>query len=422
MKLDIIDTLNSLCKAQGVISPYIGSHQQQVAYLSYRIAEQLDLPQERKAYVLVAGLLHDIGALSLREKAFIITESQPDIDTHAFRGAYLIAKFPPLEKIAPMIKYHHYPWDDGKALQNNADMPIESQLLHLADRICANITEETFILSQVTALKEFAKKHSGRVFVPEQVNAFLALADNESIWLDLITDDPTTRMDYSFTAVIDVTIDELIALARIYSQLIDFRSPFTATHSASVANVAQELAKLMHFSANDCKKMLIAGYLHDLGKLTIDNDILEKQSALNEQEFAAIRSHTYYTYHLLDDIAAFQKIKCWAAYHHEKLDGTGYPFHLKGDDLSLGARIMAVADVFSALSEKRPYKDALSEEKISSILLQMVDRNALDTTVVATLLRNFPLLSEICETCGAEAAQEYHALYQINTSRDCDLA
>lgn len=361
----------------------------------------------------MAGLWHDIGALSLKEKEGVICEQLININTHAFRGAYLVAGFLPEKNIAGIIRYHHYAWEHGATAGKNPEMPCESQILHLADRVCAYISNQKFVLSQVPQVKEYVKKHAGDLFVEEYTEAFMALSEQEAIWLDLVSSDPTDRIDKTYFASTEVSIEDLVNLSWIFSHLIDFRSPFTSTHSASVAHVAEELAKLMHFSSTDCKLMLIAGYLHDLGKLTVDNSILEKDAALDPDEFDIIRSHTYYTYYLLDDIAAFDEIKRWAAFHHERLNGKGYPFHIDERELSLGARIMAVADVFSALQEKRPYKDAMKKDEILSILSNMVVSGSLDESVVSTVANNFERLSSVCTNAKEIAQKEYSELYSI---------
>ena len=413
MKINIINVLKSLSKAQSIISPEIGAHQQQVAYLAYRLADQLKMTQDQKVALLMAGLWHDIGALSLKEKEGVICEQLININTHAFRGAYLVAGFLPEKNIAGIIRYHHYAWEHGAAAEKNPEMPCESQILHLADRVCAYISKQKFVLSQVPQVKEYVKKHAGDLFVEEYTETFMALSEQEAIWLDLVSSDPIERIDKTYFASTEVSIEDLVNLSWIFSHLIDFRSPFTSTHSASVAHVAEELAKLMHFSSTDCKMMLIAGYLHDLGKLTVDNSILEKDAALDPDEFDIIRSHTYYTYYLLDDIAAFDEIKRWAAFHHERLNGKGYPFHIDERELSLGARIMAVADVFSALQEKRPCKDAMKKDEILSILSNMVVNGSLDESVVSTVANNFERLSSVCTNAKEIAQKEYSELYSI---------
>lgn len=153
--------------------------------------------------------------------------------------------------------------------------------------------------------------------------------------------------------------------------------------------------------------MLIAGYLHDLGKLAISNKILDKPGRLSEDEFNIIRSHTYYTYHLLEPIAAFQTINQWASYHHEKLDGTGYPFHIEGENIPLGSRVMAVADVFTAITEDRPYRKHMEDDSAKEILKNMVDSGSLDGKVVEILMENFETVNQVCRQTQEEQSKKY---------------
>src|SRR3990167_2949515 len=117
----------------------------------------------------------------------------------------------------------------------------------------------------------------------------------------------------------------------------------------------------------------IAALLHDIGKLSVPDEILEKPGGLSTEEFNIMRGHTYFTYHILNSIDGFDTISEWAAFHHEKLNGRGYPFHLKEGQLSIGSRIMAVSDKFSALSEDRPYRKSLTNNEIIANLNIMVD-------------------------------------------------
>ncbi len=211
----------------------------------------------------------------------------------------------------------------------------------------------------------------------------------------------------------DISTNQLVKLAELFSFLIDFRSEFTATHSAGVAKTAEKLAELMHFSPDECKKLLAAGYLHDLGKLTIDINILEKQGALEPQEYEYIKSHVYFTHYLLSEISGFEDITTWAAYHHEKLNGNGYPFHITADSMSLCSRIMAVADVFAALREKRPYKEPYTKERILSILDVMVKNGSIDESVVKVLAENYDLVENACVTAQEEAKKAYSRVYEI---------
>ena len=104
---------------------------------------------------------------------------------------------------------------------------------------------------------------------------------------------------------------------------------FTFLHSSSVSIVAETIAKYINFSETECKILKVAGLIHDLGKLGIPTEIIEKPVRLTEDEITIIKKHPYLTYRAFEGIDALDTINLWASLHHEKLDGTGYPFHLK---------------------------------------------------------------------------------------------
>lgn len=126
------------------------------------------------------------------------------------------------------------------------------------------------------------------------------------------------------------------------------------------------------------KKIKIAGLLHDLGKLSIPNDILDKPGKLNEEEYMKMRSHTYYTKKILREIGGIDDIAEWAANHHEKLDGSGYPEGLKDKDLDSVSKLMAVCDMYQALTEDRPYRRGMSSKDAIDIIYKSVKLKKLD--------------------------------------------
>ena len=142
-------------------------------------------------------------------------------------------------------------------------------------------------------------------------------------------------------------------------------------------------------SEEDIFLLEIAGELHDIGKLSIPSSILHKEDKLTAEEKSIIKQHTYHTYYLIDRLNTMYTVRDWAALHHEKLDGSGYPFHLKANQLDLGSRVMAVADIATALSEDRPYRSRRSKKKILDILWDLVKDNKIDGDVVNTLEANF---------------------------------
>ncbi|HQQ89925.1 MAG TPA: HD domain-containing phosphohydrolase, partial [Oscillospiraceae bacterium] len=257
--------------------------------------------------------------------------------------------------------------------------------------------------------RERALLKKGSIFMPEAVDAFLEISGNEYVWLDAVYEPllyvlPTV---VSFD-VLELDIDGILDLTKIFASIIDFRDPFTQNHSAGVAETAKKLAELAGFSENECKMMFIAGNLHDLGKLAVDQRILHKPGSLNTEERNVMRSHSFYTYRLLQTIRGFETINKWASFHHEKLNGKGYPFHLHSESIPLGSRIMAVADIFTAVTEDRPYRKALSLEKASAILSAMVKDGSLCSYVVSLLLENIEMVDEARRDAQQKAKLKYH--------------
>lgn len=407
--INLYDLLTCISNVQDLVTTKLSRHQHQVAYLAVRIAEELGLSLERQRDIFIAATIHDIGALSTKEKLELIESEPINVHSHAFKGARLFEDFSLLSDLTDMIKFHHLLWNNGEGVSyKGEDVPIESHIIHIADQTCLLISEKENIITQIPHILERIEKQSVKEFHPNFVEALLKLGPKEYIWLDLVSSDPTSKILFEGVFNMQVLdIDDTIDLALIFSRIIDFRSSFTSRHSAGVAKTAEELARLAGFSPYECKMMLVAGYLHDLGKVAISDDILEKPSKLNEEEFNEMRGHTYYTYQSLKPISQFDTINTWASFHHEKLNGKGYPFHIEGDDLSIGSRIMAVADVFTAITENRPYRDGLGYESVVNILKNMVISNGIDDKIVGLLINNYEELDSIREDSQIKAAEEY---------------
>lgn len=409
IRINLYELLECISNAQDLVSVKLSNHQQQVAYLAYRISELLNLPISQQQDIFLAALIHDIGALSTMER-FELIETEPlHVNNHAFRGARLLEDFMPLQNAANIIKFHHLPWNNGEGKEfMGEEVPFASHIIHIADRTCTLIKPDCNIITQLPKILDIIRKQENTIFEASLVDALFELSQKECIWLDLTSRYPTKRIvDIGLLNIVALEIDDIIDLALIFSQIIDFRSHFTARHSAGVAKTAERIAQLVGLSPYECKMMLVAGYLHDLGKIAISNEVLEKPAKLNENEFNQMRAHTYYTYQLLEPLVQLKTINNWASFHHEKLDGSGYPFHIAGDNLSLGARIMAVADVFTAITENRPYREGMDFSNTKKVLNKMVERNAIDGTIVNLLIEHFQEINHIRATSQQEAAEEY---------------
>jgi len=213
-----------------------------------------------------------------------------------------------------------------------------------------------------------------------------------------------------------IDLETLRCFAKVVAQIIDFRSRFTATHSSGVAAVASELAAIIGLPERECKLLEITGFLHDIGKLAVSNEILEKSGPLDNEEFNSIKKHTYYTYAILNKIDGMENIAAWAAYHHERQDGNGYPFHVKGGDFSKLARIIAVADIITALMENRPYRVGMNKGRAVKVLCSMAENGGIDKNITKLAGAYFSFINEARIKAQKRAQREYEVFYNTGAN------
>ncbi|MBT9132940.1 MAG: 3'3'-cGAMP-specific phosphodiesterase 1 [Firmicutes bacterium] len=408
-QIPLFDLVVSLSNAMDLVSPAVVGHHKRVAYIAFSIGAELGLPIEQQNELVLAGALHDSGAFSLRDRLDTLQFELENPHKHSELGYLLFQSFEPLSNVALLVRYHHVPWNEGGGHEfKGKQVPMGSHLLHLADRIDVLINKQQEVLGQVKGIGERIKESSGKMFMPEMVEAFMRLATKEYFWLDVVSPSIDSILSNRVKlATIELGIESLLSLANLFSHIIDFRSRFTATHSSGIVASAEALARFVGFSERECQMMRIAGYLHDLGKLAVPTEILEKPAKLTEEEFNVIRSHTFHTYRTLEPIGDLNVINAWASFHHERIDGRGYPFHHKGQDLSLGARIMAVADVFTAITEDRPYRKGMTSDRALQVLRQMAENSALDSHIVSLLELHFDEINSLRVAAQEASVEEY---------------
>lgn len=285
------------------------------------------------------------------------------------RGSMIARNLGFSDKVAAGIHSLDEHWNGGGYPNGlrGSEIPLFANLANLAQ------TLEVFYKARGRKdAIDAVRRRSGRWFNPELVKTVVSLCKDGRLWEGLEKEDLSGEVlalepvDRRLTAN-DKTID---AICLAFAEIIDAKTPFTYQHSNGVADAALEIGRHFGMSEAELKKIRRAGLLHDIGKLGVSNAILEKPGKLDAEEFAVVRQHPYHTYEILRRVPAFADFCADAAAHHERLDGKGYWQGLKGEQLSLTARILAVADVFDALRAKRPYRDALPLEKVFSIMQQ----------------------------------------------------
>jgi HD-GYP domain-containing protein (c-di-GMP phosphodiesterase class II) len=411
LNVPLSDLINCMTNTIDLVSPVLADHHNRVGVVAYDLASQLGLPEDERIDLHFAGNLHDIGALSLTDRVRLLTFEGCETFQHAETGALLLEMFEPLAHLGELVRFHHVRWEDGAGgVQYGSDVPLGSHILHLADRISVLIgtMDGISLLTRVADIRSKITMASGSMFSPVLVEAFNDLSSRESFWLGIAFPGHNRSFERkvhlrSFT----LDTDGILGLSRMFARIIDFRSRFTATHSSGVAASAEALARLSGRSVADCAQMRIAGLLHDLGKLAVPAELLEKPSELTDAERTLIRSHTYFTRRALENISTFDSITAWGADHHERIDGKGYPCHVGGKELSRGSRIMAVSDVFTAITEDRPYRAGMDRSAAQKVLNSMVKQSALDPDIVEILVANYDELNVTRATAQSEAVTEY---------------
>ncbi len=405
--------LLSLSDAMDLASPELIQHQQRTAFVVWEMGRAGGIPTERLERSFLAALLHDVGAFSLEERIDLHRNEVENTEDHCIRGEVLFNNLLWLKGSSKMVRFHHREWQDWR---EDIDTPLvfDSQLLFLSDYLERQIRRDLYILHQNDDITKEIESRSGSLFHPDIVNLFREVSNREEFWLDMVSprlyslllhEGPFRRVEISLT--------DISQISELFRNIIDFRSRFTSMHSSGVAASAAMLARLFGLTETEIKLMEVAGNLHDLGKLAIPNRILDKPGKLTGQEMAIMKSHTYYTYSVISTIGGLQQIAEWAAYHHEKLDGSGYPFHCTGAELNTGARIMMVADIFTALAEDRPYRKGMAKHEIVRILKQLSDRGLLDTGIVNLALENYEGLFSFISEKQAIAREFYERQFSF---------
>lgn len=390
IQIYLTNLLRALSLALELTSGGLSRHHWRTAMIATRIADHVALPAGQRQTLLYAALLHDIGAAANWEEKNNLFARKPvgNLYTHAEAGYDLLKESPLFRPMAKPILHHHDRWDGSShAGLAGSDIPLLGRIINLADSLEVQLADDRFILDQREAILATLAGRSGSQFDPELIVALQEIACQECFWLDLAN--PLYYENFfrelSDNGQIRLGIDDVIGVAQIFATIVDRTSQYTARHSRSVAAVAAFLAAAKGYSDAEINLMRIAGLLHDLGKLAVPNSILEKPGKLTAGEFTLIKQHPYFSHRILSQIDGFEIIADWAAFHHETLDGQGYPFRIQKENLRLGSRIIAVADVYAALAESRPYRQDLSAGQIEKIMQDMVDASRIDGDIVKEL-------------------------------------
>jgi HD-GYP domain-containing protein (c-di-GMP phosphodiesterase class II) len=418
MRVALSEVLGALSYALDITEGEPPGHAVRTTAIGMRLAEQVGLAEEQRSALFYALLLKDAGCSSnaSRLSSLFAADDQPAkramkvtdwsrsgplalytwravaagggpvakarqlrritqeeevtrelIGTRCERGAEIARMLELPEDTAEAIRALDEHWDGaGQPLGlRGEEIPLFARILCLAQ------TLEVFIRTVgLQGALAMALKRRGRWFDPALIDALLAVRDDRAFWAPL--EDarrvPPVAAWEPADRVLTADDDRLDRVADAFARVIDAKSPFTARHSAEVARWAVATGEVLGLTGHELRDLHRAALLHDIGKLAVSSRILDKPGRLDADEFAAIREHPRYTQQILERVACLRGIVETAANHHERLDGRGYHRGLTAGALSRPARILAVADVFEALTADRPYRAAMAGEQALAIV------------------------------------------------------
>ena len=389
---EVIFSLSDALDLVGVDQIY---HGKRVAYIAAECGKALNWDNERLDDLFLASILHDCGVSSTAIHTRLTNFEGKNVGNHCDKGSDLLQKRPLLAHLADYVLYHHTPWTELLGLDLSEAVKFGANCIYMADRVDILVLNgfemDPNILGSRDQIRRKIKAKAGRWFYHDLVDIFLKISAPEAFWLSM---EQAQNSGYASSwiqhnSVQEIDFQELKKIILIFSHIVDAKSAYTTQYSDGVANLSRTLGELFKLSEHQCDKLELAGLLHDLGMLRVPDEILDKPGKLTQSEYFIVQRHSFDSYDILKKITGFEDIAMWAAQHHERVDGSGYPYCNSAQDLSIEARIIAVTDVFQALTQKRPYRDKFSPQNIMSELNKQSHAGKLGKEVVLMVENNF---------------------------------
>ncbi|MCL2221209.1 MAG: HD domain-containing protein [Oscillospiraceae bacterium] len=348
-------------------------HGKRVSYFVYKmLKKQNKYTKKQIRDICLLSLIHDIGAYKTEEVHNMVAFETGAVWEHSTYGYLFVKHFSPLTHLAPILLFHHASPKELEYL--HPDYRELAQIIFVADRI------DVLALSKIEEWDEFIgyfDEFRDILFDSDVIDLFFK-GDGCVVLDDLKFDYPSEFTDILYGS--EFSDDEVNAFMNMVILSIEFRSPQTMNHTFILIKVCEVLGRKAGLTDEEIEDLQSGALMHDLGKVGIPLKILESKERLSPEEFEVMKLHIDITRKILDQNVSKSVLRI-ATNHHEKLDGSGYGSGLRGDELTVSDRLLAVADIFCALCSKRSYKEQLPKEKVISIMADMKSGGYIDPTL-----------------------------------------
>ncbi|MDR2618362.1 MAG: HD domain-containing protein [Treponema sp.] len=362
------------------------NHGKRVGILCAAMGRSLGVSEEELRVLTAGALLHD-SALT----EYIMAERQgkqhdPAMKLHCEYGQRNLEALLPGPSSSGVIAYHHERADgNGPFRMKEGEIPASAELIAIADSLDVANHLQTLKFYDLPEIRSGISQQSGKQFSRRAAQAMLSVLDDDMLLLlrDESVKDVVERLLPPWP--VDMDSEVVKDFAEMVIRIIDYKSAFTRRHSSGIADKAFHMGGYYGRDTDEKVELYLAAALHDLGKVAVPSAILEKQGSLTDEEFTTIKEHVYLTWKMLKDIKGLEDICAWASNHHEKLDGSGYPFGKKGAELDFNSRLLACIDIYQALSEERPYHPVRSHRATMEIMYEMAAKGLIDPEITADM-------------------------------------
>ncbi|MDD3169644.1 MAG: HD domain-containing protein [Eubacteriales bacterium] len=381
LNLSTSQVMKILLRALDHIDVRLVDHGHRVAYIVYKMMQADGSYSEKEMQeICIVAALHDIGAYKTEEIDQMVQFESVHVFDHSIYGYLFLKHMSPLRKWAEVILYHHFNygmyWHPDRKHLKIADM------IHLADRVDIMLQNGAENLS----LEAISRKQNLR-FSKTTMELFQKAGERYDLNGDIKNGSYLNEL-VELISTAEYNEETLLEYIKMIAYSIDFRSETTVSHVITTVSISRELGKLFGLNDHELKKIQLGAYLHDIGKIATPLAILEKPGGLTHEEMLVMREHIETTGEILRGRIHDEILKI-AYRHHEKIDGSGYPNHLKADELKLSERIVAVADMMSALTGKRSYKESFPKETVIEIMEKQKETGKLCGRVIDSAIRHY---------------------------------
>lgn len=385
LKLSAGQILNLHRRMLSDIDPLYIDLAERTAFCAIKIFDRCPLSAKLDRNTLI--VMSVLFTISAYNKEFNFSSTDDYISknmSNQFLYSFLFLKYlTPLNDKAEALLFYNCDWE--KAKKTNNPYIEYASLIFTCARICIQLKKTNYVFSEDAMHDTFEKCRE--LYNPEYLDCFLKVNSNNELTKHLEDGTFYTELD-NYCNSVTYNYEDSFQLLKFMIYSIDFVSTSTVTHIISTAFLVTDMAQMEKLSYEETDEVFTAAVLHDLGKMSVDIEILESPGKLSDEQMAKMRNHVKSGDEIYRNIIP-DKIADIASRHHETLDGKGYPMGLSEKDLTAQQRLLSIADIFSALTDARSYKQPFTKEQTIDVLEKMKNLNKLDKKIVDDVKENY---------------------------------